>query len=126
MRVSISRAAENVGTRASYDRPLRVLYQDGRSPFVLSAPGTYRFKASYQDSFACTPGTETAIINVNVVAPTGSDLIIWNANQRLCELRSSCLHSGVIRSTQADQDGVALLRSLAKQYPKSRYTKLVG
>ena len=110
-----------LAARSSYDRPLRVLYQSGRTAFALDAAGTYRFKATYQDSSACTPGIETATVNVNVVAPTGSDLVIWNAIKD-CASCAFFLHTGVVRSTQADKDAVTLLRNLAKRYPKSRYS----
>ena len=110
--------------KGTYDLPLRVLHQVWREPFVLNTPGNYRLKVTYQDSLACRQPLETPLFNVKIDAPTGIDLAVWTAIKD-CSGCAFFLHTGVARTRPSDQDAVALLRNLAKQYPKSRYTKFI-
>jgi hypothetical protein len=118
------RFPRTLAPNASYDLPLRVLHQVWREPFVLNTPGSYRVKLTYQDGLACKEPLEIPPFKVNVNAPRGSDLAVWTAIKD-CSGCAFFLHTGVARSRQSDQDAVSLLRSLAKQYPKSRYTKFI-
>ncbi len=123
-RLDLEGPAQTLAAGASYDLALRVLHQASGAPFALNTPGPYGIKVSYGDSFTCTSGIEAPIVNVNVVAPAGDDLAVWTAIKD-CSGCAFILHAGEVRTTQADQDALTLLRGLVKQYPKSRYTKFI-
>jgi hypothetical protein len=93
--------------------------------FALPDPGTFLLKVSYSDRASCprsAPAEATA--TVQVVAPTGKDLAFWNAIKD-CARCAYFLHTGDAGASQADQAALALLRNLTKQYPSSRYARLV-
>jgi hypothetical protein len=109
---------------SSINLSLRVLHQVWQDPFAFSSAGTYHAKLAYGDGLACPQGLETPTFDVKIVAPTGNDLAVWNAIKD-CASCAFVLHAGIVRSIQADQDAVALLRSLAMRYPKSRYATFI-
>src|SRR5262245_47836294 len=93
--------------------------------FALPQPGTFLLKPRYTDHIACPRATPAeAVAAVQIIAPTGKDLEVWNAIKD-CKQCAYFLHTGREQSNQAGHDAVTLLRSLAKQYPSSRYAKLI-
>lgn len=104
---------------------LRVVYQVQRQQhYAFATVGAYRLKVRFQDSAICPAGTETPVFTIQVVAPKGDDLAVWN-DIKDCARCGHFLHTGRTNRNAVSQDAVARLRSLARQYPKSRYTKFV-
>jgi len=117
--------------------PLRILYhsvvlsvnpdrtKEIMTAFAISQPGTFLLKPRYSDHTACPRSAPAeAVATVQVVAPTGKDLAVWNAIKE-CKQCAYFLHTGREQDNQASHDAVTLLRNLVKQYPSSRYAKLI-
>jgi hypothetical protein len=110
---------------AAIDLPLRVLYQVVRQqPYVFSAAGTFYVTVRYRDETVCPAGTAVPVVTVQVSDPKGADPAVWNEIED-CGRCAHFLHTGIAGRGLTDQDAVSLLRSLARQYPSSRYAKLI-
>ena len=122
--LNIEEPPRTLAPRTSYDRPLRVLYQNGRSPLR-----TQRSRhLSLQDDLSGQLRLHIRGRNDHHQSERrrtdGERPGRVECDQGLCELRLYA-HTGVVRSTQADREAVVLLRNLAKGYPRSRYSKVI-
>lgn len=116
---------KTLARNATFDRSLRVLYQVVRQqPYAFATPGTYSLRLSFANGSVCPGGTAAPVLTVKVVEPKGPDLAVWNAIKD-CNRCAHVLHTGRAGKNQAGQDAVALLRSLANQYPTSAYAPII-
>jgi hypothetical protein len=91
-------------------------------PFAFPVAGQFLLQLTFSDKTSCSGTPAAAVVNVQVVAPTGDDLTVWNS-VKTCFECAALLHDAVDFDPDdaADQSAVALLRDLAKRYPRSRY-----
>jgi len=95
-----------------------------KTPFVFGAPGRFVARVRYDDP-NCPDQPVEATVAIQVAAPTGEDLAVWD-RIKTCAACALLLHTAELDpNDRASQDAVALFRQIVAQHPRTHYAKSI-
>jgi hypothetical protein len=96
-----------------------------RTPFAFGAAGRFVARVRYEDRSSCPDQPVEATVAIQVAAPTGEDLVVWD-RLKTCAACALLLHTAELDpNDRASQDAVTLFRQLVAQHPRTRYAKSI-
>lgn len=94
-----------------------------RTPFAFGTAGRFVARVRYDDRSNCPDQPVEATVAIQVAAPTGEDLVVWDSI-KACAACALLLHGEELDpNDRAAQDAVALFRKIVAQHPRARQAK---